>query len=148
MTSFDNGLLKSETNPIIRILFLEESKSSTVQVQHWKECGNNVLNQSKISYRNIWYSLDSTFIITDISSPWWDFVMVGICWVTTMMLMMMTMVCLNLREIRLLEFGFRKKVKVQLFRSNQVQPNMVGFCHGGNMLGNHDDDDFDENDDG
>ena len=26
-----------------------------------------------------------TFIITDISPSWWDFVMVGICWVTIMM---------------------------------------------------------------
>ena len=29
-----------------------------------------------------------TFIITDISPPWWDFVMVGICWVTMTMVMM------------------------------------------------------------
>ena len=31
------------------------------------------------------------------------------------------MVCLNLRQIRLLEFDFRKKVKVQLYRSNIVK---------------------------
>ena len=30
-----------------------------------------------------------TFIITDIFPPWWDFVMVGICWVTMMMMMNM-----------------------------------------------------------
>ena len=32
-----------------------------------------------------------TFIITDISPPWWDFVMVGMCWVTTMMMTMTMM---------------------------------------------------------
>ena len=31
------------------------------------------------------------------------------------------MVCLNLIQIRLLEFDFRKKVKVQLYRSNIVK---------------------------
>ena len=40
MTYFDNGLVKSETNPIIRIWFSEESESSTVTVQHCKETKN------------------------------------------------------------------------------------------------------------
>ena len=30
-----------------------------------------------------WHWHIPTFIITDIFPPWWDFVMVGICWVTT-----------------------------------------------------------------
>ena len=30
--------------------------------------------------------------IIDIFPPWWDFVMVGICWVTMMMMMMMMMI--------------------------------------------------------
>ena len=29
-----------------------------------------------------WHWHIPTFIITDISPPWWDFVMVGMCWVT------------------------------------------------------------------
>ena len=36
-----------------------------------------------------------TFIITDISPPWWDFVMVGICWVTMTMVMMMTIITIR-----------------------------------------------------
>ena len=33
-----------------------------------------------------------TFIITDIFPPWWDFVMVGICWVTIMIMSISTKV--------------------------------------------------------
>ena len=36
-----------------------------------------------------WHWHIPTFIITDISPPWWDFVMVVLCWVPMMMMMMM-----------------------------------------------------------
>ena len=47
-----------------------------------------------------WHWHIPTFIITDIFPPWWDFVMVGICWVTmTIMLSsMMTMTMSSLWE--------------------------------------------------
>ena len=36
-----------------------------------------------------WHWHIPTFIITDISPPWWDFVMVGMCWVTFMIMIIM-----------------------------------------------------------
>ena len=39
----------------------------------------------------IWHWHIPTFIITDISPPWWDFVMVGICRQAMMMMMVMMM---------------------------------------------------------
>ena len=37
---------------------------------------------------DFWHWHIPTFIITDISPPWWDFVMVGICWVTVIVIEM------------------------------------------------------------
>ena len=40
-----------------------------------------------------WHWHIPTFIITDISPPWWDFVMVGICWVSMVIMVMIILVC-------------------------------------------------------
>ena len=39
-----------------------------------------------------WHWHIPTFIITDNSPPWWDFVMVGICWVTIVIITIITII--------------------------------------------------------
>ena len=46
-----------------------------------------------------WHWHIPTFIITDISPPWWDFVMVGICWVTIIMIVMIIVIMILLIQI-------------------------------------------------
>ena len=42
----------------------------------------NIIHRGVWCMVGFWHWHIPTFIITDISPPWWDFVMVGMCWVT------------------------------------------------------------------
>ena len=42
----------------------------------------NIIHHGVWCMVGFWHWHIPTFIITDIFPPWWDFVMVGICWVT------------------------------------------------------------------
>ena len=47
----------------------------------------NIIHHGVWCMVGFWHWHIPTFIISDISPQWWDFVMVGICWVTTMTMM-------------------------------------------------------------
>ena len=102
---------RQETLPLTLILLLSSRPNATIMVTIYikKEINLKIHSEAARCYMGyliyiytpkynsswcmvgFWHWHIPTFIITDISPPWWDFVMVGICWVTMRMMMMMMM---------------------------------------------------------
>ena len=59
----------------------------------------NIIHHGVWCMVGFWHWHIPTFIITDISPPWWDFVMVGICWVTIIMIVMIIVSMILLIQI-------------------------------------------------
>ena len=70
-----------------------------------------------------WHWHIPTFIITDISPPWWDFVMVGICWVTKTTQMKMTMMLQMLEK-----WQWRLMTKRLQFISPNLKLSVLSCC--------------------
>ena len=80
----------------------------------------NIIHHGVWCMMGFWHWHIPTFIITDISPPWWDFVRVGICWVT--------MIIINIIMVADLPWCNRSQICILLVY-NWVNDQIVNYDH-------------------